>query len=983
MFVLLGTEVSAQQPSVPQDPSPLNGETYYMIDQLSGMQADLNGVSTAIGDYLLQNTRSFTSLTQRWAFTRLTDGNWKIVNIANGLCMDTQSGAGNTTVQETCAANITTQEWTLTYVTNGYSTVTNVSSGLVLDVASSSASTGAHLVQTALGSSPTQSQLWLLRPVFYRGNDNAEEVKQEADRLAVTTPFFNDAGTVQDELLILKNHGLNMIRLRPTPLVIPGTTTPLFGNYTLSSSSDPIPATCVLEGCHAETDQADLALAKRAKQFGMSIELTLFFAGEDDWELPAAWDGYTEAQIKAAIYSYVKAQIEEYRQAGVMPDVVSIGNEVDNGFLEQDSNGAELSNSVSGSPGASWSNFADYQKAGMQAVLDAAADTSIGPAIPPPLRCVHTTPHWNIAGFFPTMDSYGIPYDMICQSFYPFWQGPITAAQNASCGTPGNYETEDTNLLTGSQAEPGKPILMIEIGELYENGRYASDCYYPLTRTGQRQFVIDIETAIRALPNNVAAGIDWWDGTGTNVPSVDGSFYANNYNNGEADSLFQWNGITLFDDADGGSDTDNFAAPSYNSVLPAMAALGGKLDQSLAYKFVNASNGQVLELPSGTGTILDTTQDTGVSCTNQQWQISSNNDGYFQIANLSGGAASVLDNGGLVTAGAVVSLQPPTSTVTPEQEWDIITAGNGTFTILNKANSYVLGADFSSNSNGVIEQQPATSSNIDWVTPARTSQQWQIVPVHNTCTSQALPDAATPTFSIAAGTYTSVQQVSISDATIGAAIYYTTDGKTTPTTSSTLYASPISVSTSEKIQAIAVATGYNNSAVASATYAINLPPPPDFSITVSPASMTVDARQSGTTTVTITPQNGFDSSASFTCSGLPAGATCAFSPAIVTPSGVAATTTLTVNTSSNASLMKQNSLPLIPVTSMAAMLCCLRFRRHRIRFFLFVAAGVFVCGQLIGCGGGSSPSQPTTSTITISATSGSLQHSTSFSLLVQ
>ncbi len=81
---------------------------------------------------------------------------------------------------------------------------------------------------------------------------------------------------------------------------------------------------------------------------------------------------------------------------------------------------------------------------------------------------------------------------------------------------------------------------------------------------------------------------------------------------------------------------------------------------------------------------------------------------------------------------------------------------------------------------------------------------------------------ATPTFTPAAGTYTEAQSVTISCATEGAAIYYTTDGKT-PTTSSTAYTAAITVDKSMTIKAIAVKEGMEDSEVASAKYVINLP----------------------------------------------------------------------------------------------------------------------------------------------------------------
>jgi hypothetical protein len=81
----------------------------------------------------------------------------------------------------------------------------------------------------------------------------------------------------------------------------------------------------------------------------------------------------------------------------------------------------------------------------------------------------------------------------------------------------------------------------------------------------------------------------------------------------------------------------------------------------------------------------------------------------------------------------------------------------------------------------------------------------------------------TPTFSPVAGTYTSAQTVTISSTTASASIYWNTTGS--PTSSDTLYAGPITVSTSETVYAIAEKTNFSNSAVGSAAYVINTPSP--------------------------------------------------------------------------------------------------------------------------------------------------------------
>jgi hypothetical protein len=245
---------------------------------------------------------------------------------------------------------------------------------------------------------------------------------------------------------------------------------------------------------------------------------------------------------------------------------------------------------------------------------------------------------------------------------------------------------------------------------------------------------------------------------------------------------------------------------------------------------------------------------------------------------------------------------------------------------------------------------------------------------------------AVPAFSPAAGTYTTAQTVTMSDATPGALIYYTTDG-TNPTTSSAKYTGPITVSSTQTINAIAAASSYGNSAVASATYAIQ--PPPTFAFAGSPTSLTVASGSQGTVTLTVTPQNGFDATVSFACTGLRPSVSCTFSPATVTPSGTGAVTTqLTLSASTETGSLPWNSRPLFPAAPLALAVGFFWLgKRRRVWIVLLLVTTFAGAGMLAACGGGSSsqpstPNVPTTSTLTVNATSGSIQQSATVTLTV-
>ncbi len=540
LFGLIGTgalSAAGQQPAEPIDITPLNGEVYYLVNQLSGLQADLNNNSTTPGDQVVQQFRSFTDLSQRWTFTLLSGGSWQISNVGNGLCLDAQLGRpvpgrvaaedtarrhptpARTLVQNPCSA-ADTEQWDLAPATNGYYAISNKSSGLLIDLSPIPVPEGVPLGLSPLSGSPTQKQQWLLRPAFFRGVDNALLEKQEAARVAAGLPWWNDAGQPEDVLRMMKNHGVNMVRLRPS-------SAPPYVN--------PSQAGCSGNACYAETDAQDLDLAKRAKNLGMSIELTLLFDGGSSAGVPPAWAGDTElSQLQSDLYAYVKAEILAYRTAGTMPDLVAIGNEVDTGFL----------GSIGSPTGADFAGFAALQMKALEAIQDAAVDPSGGPPIPAPLTCIHITPAWDLTQFFTLANQFNIPYDAICQSYYPIFHGPLTDAQ-AAASNPGGKPVEQ-DVLVKAATSIVRPIFIIETGEHYENGFEANDPWYtPPAPALQRQFLLDLQGVVKSLPNNLGMGIEYWDPTGINITKPGGGLY--NGDN-QPDAIYVWNGLTLFDE---------------------------------------------------------------------------------------------------------------------------------------------------------------------------------------------------------------------------------------------------------------------------------------------------------------------------------------------------------------------------------------------------------------------------------------------------
>lgn len=185
-------------------------------------------------------------------------------------------------------------------------------------------------------------------------------------------------------------------------------------------------------------------------------------------------------------------------------------------------------------------------------------------------------------------------------------------------------------------------------------------------------------------------------------------------------------------------------------------------------------------------------------------------------------------------------------------------------------------------------------------------------------------------------------------------------------------------------------------------------PAGDFQVAASAPSLTVTQGAPSTLQINIVPANGFSSPVSLTASGLPSGLTFQFSPGSVTPSaGKAASSTLTISGSSYtpppvspySATLKGSPLhsrmmiagSLFPI-GLAGLFPMLRRRRKG-------SKGIAICGGALlmialvlgGCSGSTNsstppptpPVTPGTSMVTVTATSGSIVHTTTVALTVQ
>jgi hypothetical protein len=166
------------------------------------------------------------------------------------------------------------------------------------------------------------------------------------------------------------------------------------------------------------------------------------------------------------------------------------------------------------------------------------------------------------------------------------------------------------------------------------------------------------------------------------------------------------------------------------------------------------------------------------------------------------------------------------------------------------------------------------------------------------------------------------------------------------------------------------------------------PPPPDFTLSAAPTTLTVAQGAVGTAvTISVIPTNGFASAVALTCTGAPANSSCVLSPTSITPPTTSALTftahAMLVPLPISRPAPPLNFLRIVPLFLALILLFLLR-STQRLRTRLATVSAIVICVTLAACSGPSGPTKTAKGTypLTVKGTSGALSHTTTVTITV-
>jgi arabinogalactan endo-1,4-beta-galactosidase len=296
--------------------------------------------------------------------------------------------------------------------------------------------------------------------------------------------YRDDQGNPGDALMLLRNAGVTMIRLR------------LWHTPAASDSS------------LAEVK----AFSSRIRDAGMKTWITLHYS--DTWAdpahqyKPAAWEGLSVAELIAAVEDYTLAVIQELE-----PDILQIGNEINNGILWPEGSAADRD------------TFRALLSAGIRGARAGRPETEL---------MIHYAGHENAADFMSWLDI--DDYDIVGLSYYPLWHGKSLEALAQSV----------TRILdnTGKSVVIAETAYPFDLGW---NDDMSNVCgsvdqlieSYPATPTGQRNFLHSLR---RAGAAGGSRGFCYWGGEWVAWDGVAGGIVGSSWENM---ALFDYEGRML------------------------------------------------------------------------------------------------------------------------------------------------------------------------------------------------------------------------------------------------------------------------------------------------------------------------------------------------------------------------------------------------------------------------------------------------------
>jgi arabinogalactan endo-1,4-beta-galactosidase len=172
-----------------------------------------------------------------------------------------------------------------------------------------------------------------------------------------------------------------------------------------------------------------------------------------------------------------------FREAGVAPEMVQIGNEVIGGMLWPD-----------GKLPGHWDNFAELVSAGIKGVEAGSGDGDR------PRIMIHIDRGGDrkaTKAYFDKLNSYGVKFDVIGQSYYPWWHGSLLDLRENMIFMADAYD---------------KDIILVEAAYCWRPAEYRTRSGpFPETPEGQQAFLEEVNRIVMDTPHNHGKGVFWWE----------------------------------------------------------------------------------------------------------------------------------------------------------------------------------------------------------------------------------------------------------------------------------------------------------------------------------------------------------------------------------------------------------------------------------------------------------------------------------------